>query len=97
MFMFHLDSLSCCLTVLGTILVGRKSWIGLLISIVNSLVICIIGWRTAQFAFIPANLFCVFIYAFCIRSWVRESRLQNQAPTPVAVRARTAIGSSSAF
>jgi hypothetical protein len=47
--MFRLDYLSCVLTILATILVGRKSWTGLLISMVNSFVVCIIGVRTAQF------------------------------------------------
>jgi hypothetical protein len=89
--MFRLDYLSCFLTVLATILVGRKSWTGLLISIVNSLVVCIIGVRTSQFGFIPANLFCICVYAFSIRSWVRGQREGNQAPPPVAVQCRTAI------
>jgi hypothetical protein len=90
--MFRLDYLSCFLTILATILVGRKSWTGLLISIVNSLVVCIIGVRTSQFGFIPANLFCVCVYALSIRSWAREQRDRNQAPPPVAVQSRTAIG-----
>jgi hypothetical protein len=33
--MFHLDYLSCFLTMLAAVLVARKSWTGLLISIVN--------------------------------------------------------------
>ena len=89
--MFRLDYLSCFLTVLATILVGRKSWTGLLISIVNSLVVCIIAVRTSQFGFIPANLFCVCVYAFSIRSWVRGQRERNQAPPPIVVRSRIAI------
>jgi hypothetical protein len=67
---------------LATILVGRKSWTGLLISIVNSLVVCTIGVRTSQFGFIPANLFCVCVYAFSIRSWLRGQRDRNQTPPP---------------
>jgi hypothetical protein len=92
--MFRLDYLSCFLTVSATILVGRKSWTGLLISIVNSLVVCIIGVRTSQFGLIPANLFCVCVYAFSIRSWLRTQRDREQAPPPVAVRSRTAIDQS---
>jgi nicotinamide riboside transporter PnuC len=90
--MFHLDYLSCFLTVLATILVGRKSWTGLLFSIVNSLVVCIIGMRTSQFGLIPANLFCVCIYAFSIRSWLRGQRDRSQGSPAVAVRSRTATG-----
>jgi pyruvate/2-oxoglutarate dehydrogenase complex dihydrolipoamide acyltransferase (E2) component len=40
--MFHLDYLSCFLTVLATILLARKSWIGLLVAIVNGLIVCVI-------------------------------------------------------
>ena len=46
--MFHVTYLICFLTVLATILLARKSWIGLLIAIVNSLVFCAIGLRTSQ-------------------------------------------------
>jgi len=72
--MFHLDYLSCFLTVLAAILLARKSWIGLLIAIVNSLIVCAIGLRTSQLGFIPANLFCICVYAFNMRSWLKEQR-----------------------
>ena len=71
--MFHLDYLSCFLTVLATILLARKSWIGLLIAIVNSLIVCAIGLRTSQLGFIPGNLICICVYAFSIRSWVKKT------------------------
>jgi hypothetical protein len=80
--MFHLDYLSCCLTVLSTILLGRKLWIGLVTAGINSAIVCVIGLRTSQFGFIPANLFCIAVYAFSIRSWVRE-----QTPAPAPARA----------
>ncbi|MFY9747221.1 MAG: hypothetical protein WA891_03940 [Acidobacteriaceae bacterium] len=70
--MFRLDTLSCALTVLSTVLVGRKLWSGLVVAGVNSVVICVIGLRTAQFGFIPANLFCIGVYAVSVRSWIRE-------------------------
>lgn len=71
--MFRLDYLSCCLTVLSTILVSRKHWSGLLVAGINSVAICLIGLRTSQFGFIPANLFCIGIYAFNFRAWMRSS------------------------
>ena len=71
--MIRLDYISCFLTILATVLVGRKSWTGLLISIVNSLIVCVIGFRTAQFGFIPANLICICVYAFSIRSWHKNT------------------------
>jgi|ERR1700739_3635984 hypothetical protein len=79
--MFHLDYLSCFLTVLATILLARKSWIGLLIAIVNSLIVCAIALRTSQVGLIPANLFCICIYAFSMRSWVKESTRPNRDRT----------------
>jgi hypothetical protein len=76
--MFHLDYLSCFLTIMATVLVGRKSWTGLLVSIVNSMIVCVIGFRTSQFGFIPANLICICVYAFSIRSWVKQT---HRSPT----------------
>jgi hypothetical protein len=78
--MFHLDYLSCFLTVLATILLARKSWIGLLIAIVNSLIVCAIALRTSQLGFIPANLFCICIYASSMRSWLKEQTHTNRDP-----------------
>jgi hypothetical protein len=80
--MFHLDYLSCFLTVLATILLARKSWLGLLIAIVNSLIVCAIGLRTSQLGFIPANLFCICTYAFSMRSWLREHTHTNREQAP---------------
>jgi len=77
--MFHLDYVSCCLTVLATILLGRKQWMGLVLASLNSLVVCIIGLHTSQFGFIPANLFCIGVYALSIRSWVKSPAEQAQA------------------
>jgi len=77
--MFRLDYLSCFLTILATVLVGRKSWTGLLISIVNSLIVCLIGFRTSQFGFIPANLVCICVYALSIRSWLKKTNTSDQS------------------
>ena len=78
----HLDYLSCLLSILSAVLVGRKLWFGLVVSIVNSLIICAIGFHTLQFGFIPANLFCIGINAFYMRSWLKDRpvkpRLQAQ-------------------
>jgi hypothetical protein len=71
--MFRLDYLSCFLTILATVLVGRRSRTGLLISIVNSLIVCLIAFRTSQFGFIPANLVRICVYAFSIRSWLKKT------------------------
>ena len=78
--MFRLDYLSCCLTVLSTILVGRKLWSGLVVAGINSAILCVIGMRTAQFGFIPANLFCIAVYVVSLRSWMGEGRGRPTAP-----------------
>jgi hypothetical protein len=80
--MFRLDYLSCCLTILSTVLLGRKLWIGLVIAAINSVIVCVIGIRTSQFGFIPANLFCIVIYAFSIRSWLRDQTLARKPANP---------------
>ena len=65
----RLDCLSCVLTVVSTILVGRRCWEGWVLAAANSLIICVIGLRTAQLGFIPANLFCIVLYAVNLRTW----------------------------
>lgn len=65
----RLDYISCVLTVLGAILLGKKLWQGWVVCAVNSAVVCVIGLRTAQFGFIPANLFCIALYTVNLRTW----------------------------
>jgi hypothetical protein len=72
--MFQLDYLSCFLTVVATILVGRKMWTGLVVSGVNSLIVCVIGLHTSQYGFIPANVFCICINAFNLRAWLKVQK-----------------------
>jgi hypothetical protein len=73
--MFRLDYLSCALTVLSTVLIGKKQWAGFVFAGINSLLICFIGFETHQIGFIPANLFCIVMYGLSIRSWIRDSRV----------------------
>jgi hypothetical protein len=65
----RLDYLSCILTVASTVLVGRRCWEGWALAGVNSVLICIIGLRTEQLGFIPANVFCMVMSAVNLRSW----------------------------
>ena len=81
--MFRLDYLSCVLTIVSTILVGRRYWEGWIVAAINSVVICLIGFRTSQFGFIPANLFCIGIYGFSVRSWIKTPRQLEQHGNPV--------------
>jgi hypothetical protein len=79
--MFRLDYLSCFLTVVATILVGRKMWAGLVVSCVNSLIVCVIGLHTSQYGFIPANVFCICINAFNLRAWLKLQRDPSESTT----------------
>jgi hypothetical protein len=79
--MFRLDYFSCVLTVLSTILIGRKAWIGFVVAGINSVIISYIAMVTHQIGFIPANLFCIVIYVFSIRAWIRESRVTEARST----------------
>ena len=67
--MFRLDYLSCVLTIVSTILVGRRYWEGWALAGINSVVICVIGLKTAQLGFIPANIFCMVMSAINLRAW----------------------------
>ncbi len=57
--MLRLDYISCGLTVASTLLVGRKRLEGWIVAGLNSILICVIGWKTSQLGFIPANLFAL--------------------------------------
>jgi hypothetical protein len=79
--MFRLDYISCFLTIVATILVGRKMWAGLVVSGVNSLVVCVIGLHTSQYGFIPANVFCICINAFHLRAWLTAQKGPSESTT----------------
>jgi hypothetical protein len=79
--MFRLDYLSCFLTVIATILIGRKMWTGLIVSGVNSLIVCVIGLHTSQYGFIPANVFCICVNAFHLRAWLKVQRDLSESTT----------------
>jgi len=65
----RLDYLSCVLTVASTILVGRRCWEGWLLATANSFIMCVIGIRTGQLGFIPANIFCIVLSVNNLRTW----------------------------
>lgn len=72
--MLRLDYISCLLTVVSTILVGRHYWHGWALAAVNSVIICVIAVRNSQTGFIPANVFCVALYAYNIAKWRRKEK-----------------------
>ena len=67
--MLRLDYLSCVLTVLSTILIGKRCWEGWVLAAANSIIICVIGLQTSQWGFIPANIFCIVLCAINLRTW----------------------------
>lgn len=75
--MLRLDYLSCVLTITSTILVGRRCWEGWVVATVNSVVMCIIGVKTAQLGFIPANVFCIVVSIVNLRSWRRAAAVSS--------------------
>ena len=81
--MLRLDYLSCLLTIVSTVLVGKKLWHGWIVAAVNSLIICLIGVRTAQFGFVPANLFCIGLYASNLSSWRPKGTARSPLDSPL--------------
>ncbi|MGE5323354.1 MAG: hypothetical protein ACM3SW_10850 [Actinomycetota bacterium] len=67
--LLRLDNISCLLTILSTLMVGRRKWEGWVVAGANSAIIAVIGLETGQWAFVPANAFCIAIYLYNIRKW----------------------------
>lgn len=80
--MLRLDYLSCLLTIVSTVMVGKKMWHGWIVAAINSIVVCLIGIRTAQFGFVPANLFCIGLYANNLSQWRPKVNALEQARSP---------------
>ena|ERR1700733_3903316 len=68
-YMLHLDYISCLLTILSTVLIGKRLWHGWILAAVNSLIVCVIGIQTAQYGFLPGNLLCIGLYAHNLANW----------------------------
>jgi hypothetical protein len=45
------------------------------------LIVCAIALRTSQLGFIPANLFCICVYGFSMRSWLKKQTHPNRDQT----------------
>ena len=80
--MLRLDYLSCFLTILSTVLVGKKLWQGWVVAGANSIIICVIGMRTAEFGFVPGNLFCIGLYANNLWNWRPKAQIANSRSRP---------------
>ena len=82
--MIRLDYLSCVLTVLATILIGKKLWQGWVVAGINSAVVCVIGIRTSQFGFVPANLLCIALYTSNLFTWRFRQKASPENSNPQA-------------
>jgi|GEM_PF-1744404 hypothetical protein len=78
---------SCLLTIISTVMVGKRLWHGWMLAGINSVIICFIGFQTRQWGFIPANLFCLAIYVHNIRKW--------RGPVSQAVEVESQFGDAS--
>lgn len=76
----RLDYISCVLTVLGTVLLGKRLWQGWVVAAINSAVVCVIGVRTAQFGFVPANLLCIALYTSNLFTWRLRPQTEREEP-----------------
>lgn len=70
--MFRLDYISCVLTIGAAVLLGQRRWQGWVVATVNSILICDIAVNTSQLGFIPANVFCIALYAYNIVDWRKQ-------------------------
>lgn len=80
--MLKLDYVSCILTIISTVLIGKKLWQGWVIAGANSIIICVIGMRSAQFGFVPANLFCIGLYVNNLWNWRPKTEIANCRSRP---------------
>ena len=71
----------CPLTALETWL-EEKLWQGWIIAGANSVIICVIGMRTAQFGFLPGNPFCIGLYANNLWNWRPKTHTTNSRFRP---------------
>lgn len=58
-------------------MIGRRRWQGWIVASVNSLIICVISVRTEQLGFVPANLFCLGIYAYNMLEWHKSANARG--------------------
>jgi hypothetical protein len=65
-------------------------WSGLVVSCVNSLIVCVIGLHTSQYGFVPANVFCICINAFNLRTWLKLQNHESESTTELLPRSGAA-------
>jgi hypothetical protein len=76
----RLDILSAILTVFSMTEVGQKRWQGWALAFANSVVVCVLAVHVApkQWALIPPNVLCLFIYARNLWNWKHAEDPQSK-------------------
>lgn len=87
----RLDILSAILTVFSMTEVGRKRWQGWALAFANSVVVCILAVHVApkQWALIPPNVLCLFIYARNLWNWKHAENPQYKKAGQVVKAGRS--------
>jgi hypothetical protein len=87
----RLDVLSAILTVFSMTEVGQKKWKGWALAFANSVVVCILALHVApkQWALIPPNVLCLFIYARNLWNWRQTEDPQYKKGGRVVMVARS--------
>jgi hypothetical protein len=63
--------------VISTVLIGKRYWQGWVLAGMNSVIVCVIAKNTAQFGFIPANVFCLALYAHNVWNWRKAAPISS--------------------
>ena len=86
----RLDILSAILTVFSMTEIGQKKWQGWALAFANSVVVCILAVHVApkQWALIPPNVLCLFIYARNLWNWKHAEDPQHKKTDRVVRAAR---------
>jgi hypothetical protein len=87
----RLDILSAILTVFSMTEVGQKRWQGWALAFANSVVVCILAVHVApkQWALIPPNVLCLFIYARNLWTWKHAEDPQYKKAGRVVMAGRS--------
>jgi hypothetical protein len=87
----RLDIISAILTVSSMTQVGQKRWQGWALAFANSIVVCILAVHVApkQWALIPPNVLCLFIYARNLRNWKRAEDMLHKKAGPMIAAGRS--------
>jgi hypothetical protein len=87
----RLDIISAILTVSSMTAVGQKRWQGWALAFANSVVVCVLAVHVApkQWALIPPNVLCLFIYARNLWNWKRAEDTRPRRASRVVTAGRS--------